>query len=166
MNQIYFILTNLKYEIKKGYVSYSKRENNKPQISLAITNTSDINRLTKDSLKFSQIPENRHNRTTLKDEKGFLQKIEFVTKINNSKPVVVYNLEVEEDNSYVVENQVVHNCDAIVAFGHAITHLYKEKNYTVKVNDEKEKTSLKKITESFSNVFGIKLAPKVKRSMI
>ncbi len=39
-----------------------------------------------------------------------------LTQINTVEPITVYNFEVAEDNSYIVENTVVHNCQG---FSHA-----------------------------------------------
>ena len=164
IDQLYFILTNMKIDVGIGYNSYSDRINNNPQKNLSITNTKSINKLLKGSLKFKKIEEKEQNRTSLLDEKGLLKGIRKITRIPLKENTVVYNLEVADNNTYVVENQVVHNCDALVGFGHTLAHLYKERNYVARVSEPTEKpVSASDIAKAYSSGFGFNL-PKSKKT--
>ena len=62
------------------------------------------------------------------------------------------------------------DCDAIVAFFHTLIHLYKEKNYVIKVNsaENKDTEKVEKIIADY-NAFGFQLQlskPGFKRSII
>jgi hypothetical protein len=56
--------------------------------------------------------------------------------------------------------------DTLVGFGHTITHLYKEKNYTVKVNNDKDKTTAKVIIDGFKSIFKLDVNKKYTRPII
>jgi intein/homing endonuclease len=88
--------------------------NGKRLYRIDVQDYKSINKIVEKSLKFYKINETikQKNNYILKDE-GFWAKIKKVTKEEYNG--FVYNLEVEDDESYTINNIVTHNC-SLIAF--------------------------------------------------
>jgi len=113
------------------YIS-SKLKNHQDQYILTI-NRKYINRIAKYSLKFKEVDEinlvEKNYQYETKD--GFWTPIKLIEEVQYDK--LVYNFEVEDDNSYIASNIAIHNCMSLM-----MVMIYKEELHHVHVKEKKE----------------------------
>lgn len=109
------------------YISNKNKKNIQPQVSISISRQY-INKIAKGSKKFWLVDNigRKFKNNSIETEEGFWSPIKEITKISYTGNT--YNIEVEEDHSYIANNIAVHNC---IAFGLSI--IYREELYNVHV---------------------------------
>jgi len=104
-------ITTISKELALQYFSAVLRLGYKPYFRMEENASGYENGKTQYLVKYATtVTENCSNRSWIRG-KYYLCSIDKIELIELEKPLTVYNLEVEEDNSYVAENQILHNCN-------------------------------------------------------
>lgn len=111
INQIYRIL--LRNNIKSSIIKRKKRENRQDTYQIDIYAT-EINKLYDFGLENTSVIPLKNRKEKFISSEFLFKKINSVKKLKLKNSSRVYNLEVENDNSYITSNVAVHNC---VSFG-------------------------------------------------